>query len=496
MTTPGLLAHREARSPDLAVIAVPTAGPGSQLADTHPTRQPRLGSASPTTHPRLPVDVRAAPRYAPGMFVRRVNDQSPLAGHAAGWDDLRAHNTSLLLQAIWAEAGISRADLARKSGLSRATVSDIVGEFVADGAVEEAEAAPSSGGRPPIRLQFRDGSRHILGLELGASHVSGVRTDLRGQVLSRFNVECDVEQDPAGTLAHLDRGITTLKAGAQGVPILGIGLGVPSPILATEPGQLAAHLFPRWSGINLSRHLSSTYGLPVIMDNDANLGALAEHWWGAGRGVADLAYIKLGTGVGAGILIAGAIHRGATGIAGEIGHTTIDPSGPQCRCGLHGCLEAFVGTASLLARAEERLVLMPERPAWALPRATVRELIRSAHEGDPTARSLIESAGTWLGIAIANLLNLVNPGRVVLGGRLTEAGSLLVDPLVAALERRALWTSVAGSSVVISTLGDDAVALGAATLVLQRALHTPSLLLGGPAARDADRLSDPSALPA
>jgi predicted NBD/HSP70 family sugar kinase len=411
------------------------------------------------------------------MFVRRLNNQSEPLSPAAGWDDLRAHNTALLLRAIWSEEGLSRADLARRSGLSRATVSDIVARFVELGVVVEAEVAPSAGGRPPIRLEFQDGWRHLLGIELGAAHVSGVRADLRGRVLARFNVELDAEADPAGTLAAMDAGIRDLLAADTDTEVIGLGLGVPSPLRTADAGRLAPHLFPRWADIDLRAHLTRTHGLPVQLDNDANLGALGEHWWGAGRDVPDLAYIKLATGVGAGILIGGTIHRGATGIAGEIGHTTIDTNGPRCRCGLAGCLEAFVGTGSLMARLEEGFARGP-RPAWATPRPTVHGLIASAQAGDPAARALVTSAGAWLGVAIANLLNLVNPGRVILGGRLTEAGSLLLEPLVLALEKRALWTSVAGSSVVASALGDDAVSLGAATLVLQGALSRPDLLLG------------------
>ena len=402
------------------------------------------------------------------MFVRGLNNQR---SQAAGWDDLRAHNTALLLRAVWAEEGKSRADLARSTGLSRATVSDIVSGFIELGIVTEAEVAPSSGGRPPIRLEFQDGWRHLIGLELGAAHVAGVRTDLRGRVLGRFSVERDVAGDVPGTLATMDYGIRTLLALDSETRVIGIGLGVPCPLRSADDARLDARLFPRWVGVNLGAHLKKAFGLPVRIDNDANLGALAEHWWGAGQDVEDLAYIKLATGVGAGILIGGDIHRGATGIAGEIGHTTIDPSGPACRCGLHGCLEAMVGAASLVARAKQAVGEGP--PSWATPAVTVRGLIAAAGAGDPLAARLVTSAGTSLGIAVANLLNLVNPGRVILGGRLTEAGPLLVDPLLAALEQRALWTSVAGSSVVLSTLGDDAVPLGAATLVLQFALSYP-----------------------
>jgi len=410
------------------------------------------------------------------VIVRWANKQSP-AGPAAGWDDLRAHNTALLFREIWEGDGPSRADLARRTGLSRATVSDIVNGFLLAGAVTESEVAPSNGGRPPIRLRFEDGWRHLVGVELGASHISGVRTDLRGHVLAAFHEAAPVATDPEATLAALDAGIAGLLAAVPSVPVLGIGIGVPSPVRFVDQGRLAPHLFPGWSAVDLLGHLSATHELPVRLDNDANLGALAEHWWGAGRGLGEFAYVKVATGVGAGILIDGRIYRGASGIAGEIGHTTIDPNGPRCRCGLDGCLEAMVGSSSLLQAAEERLGAGP-RPGWALPRLTVHGLIEGARAGDPVARGLVSGAGVALGIAFANLLNLVNPGRVVLGGPLTEAGSLLLDPLLDTMARRALWSSMEGSALVLSPLGDRAVALGAATLLLQHLLESPGMVLG------------------
>lgn len=411
------------------------------------------------------------------MFVKWPNKQSGLPGAAAGWDDLRGHNTALLFATIWREDGISRADLARRTGLSRATVSDIVAEFLAAGAVTESEVAPSSGGRPPILLRFEDGWRHLIGVEMGASHVAGVRTDLRGRVLGAFQGDHDVAGDPAGTLAAIDTGIRDLLRLDPTVPVLGVGLGVPSPLRAADDGRLAPHLFPRWIDVDLAGHLTRTHGLPVRLDNDANLGALAEHWWGAGRDVEDFAYIKVATGVGAGILIGGEIYRGATGIAGEIGHTTIDTHGPRCRCGLNGCLEAMVGSASLLQLAAARVAGQPNPPVWSEGNPSIRAVIAGAHAGEPIARELIGGAGTALGIAIANLLNLVNPGRVILGGHLTEAGALLLDPLRAAIARRALWSSVAGSTLLVSPLGDRAVPLGAATLLLQGLLDDPRVLL-------------------
>lgn len=389
---------------------------------------------------------------------------------------MRAHNASLLVGAIWTLQQTSRADLSRITGLSRATVSDIILSFLEMGVVTEAEAAPSNGGRPPIRLRFEDGWRHLIGLELGASHLFGLRCDLRGRVIGSFQCAHDIAGDPQGTLARLDEGIRQLLALDAHIPVAGVGVGVPSPVCRTDQGQLSPHLFPLWAGIDLAAHLRAQHGLPVRLDNDANLGALAEHWWGAGQDVSDFAYIKVATGVGAGILIGGRIYRGASGIAGEIGHTAIDPQGPRCRCGLSGCLEAMVGTASLLQRAEEQ-ISCGQRPAWATPAPTVRGLIDAALAGEPLAQKVIGGAGAAMGIAMANLLNLVNPGRVILGGHLTEAGSLLLDPMRAVLAERTLWSSIEASTLVVSALGDHAVALGAATLVLQELLERPTLSL-------------------
>lgn len=417
--------------------------------------------------------------YTWGMFVRWLNKQSA-STPAAGWVDLRAHNAALLIGSIWTLQQTSRADLSRITGLSKATVSDIILSFLEAGVVTEAEAAPSNGGRPPIRLRFEDGWRHLVGLELGASHVYGLRCDLRGRVLGSFQVAHDIAHDPDGTMVELDQGIRTLLSLDRSIPVAGIGIGVPSPIRVADGGQLSPHLFPRWSGRDLVSHLSSTHGLPVRLDNDANLGALAEHWWGAGQDVSDFAYIKVATGVGAGILIGGRIYRGATGIAGEIGHTAIDPNGPLCRCGLHGCLESLVGTASLLKRAEEKFSIHP-RPPWATPSPTVRGLIDAALQGEPLANEVIRNAGTTMGIALANLLNLVNPARVILGGHLTEAGPLLLEPMRKVLVQRTLWSSIEASTVVVGTLGDQAVALGAATLLLQELLEQPSLRIAASA---------------
>ena len=233
---------------------------------------------------------------------------------------------------------------------------------------------------------------------------------------------------------------------------------------------------PAWNGRHDFQSLRQTFGVPVVIDNDANLGALAEHWWGAGRGLEDFTYIKLATGVGAGHMIGGRIFRGASGVAGEIGHLAIDPRGEACVCGNRGCLVTFVGAAALLARAK---ALRPEFPRSALARGelTLTRVEDAAIAHDPLALQVVVEAAGHIGIAVSGMLNLMNPAAVILGGGLARLGGLLIEPLRETVLRRTFVSSVVASEIRASELGGRAVPLGAATLVLDSALANPSRVL-------------------
>jgi predicted NBD/HSP70 family sugar kinase len=223
--------------------------------------------------------------------------------------------------------------------------------------------------------------------------------------------------------------------------------------------------------------LFKDYGVPVFVDNDANLGAVAEYWWGAGRSAENFTYIKLATGIGSGHMVQGRIYRGATGVAGEIGHISIDPRGAQCVCGNRGCLATYVGSQELVARAE---ALMPEFPESPLAKIdiTVTAIEDAALAGDPLAIKVVEEAAFNLGIVIAGVLNLMNPAMVILGGGLSRLDELLLNPLRETVLRRTLVTSIAASEIRTSDLGPRCIAIGAATYVLQNALEDPSLFPG------------------
>lgn len=381
-----------------------------------------------------------------------------------------------VLELIWHQRRISRADIARKTGLSRSTVSEIVSELLKSELIAETGDGPSRGGRRPIILEFDDAAHVILGVDMGSTHVSVVLTDLRGRELEWEHRRHPVRTDPEGTERLIHELCDACLTGHEGARkrLLGVGVAVPSPVDPLRPRRVSDVLLPHWRGHGLMEDLQSAYGVPVLIDNDANLGALAEHWWGAGRGLDDFTYIKLGTGVGSGHMVNGEIYRGSSGVAGEVGHMIIAPGGLPCSCGNRGCLETLVGTRALRERVE---CLLGEHPDSQLSGGdvTVEKIEDAAFAGDPLARRVVDEAGQSLSTAVAAILNILNPSAVILGGSLSKLGQLLLTPIREGVRSQTLVNSVAASTVLTSGLGPRSTALGAATLVLDRSLAEPAM---------------------
>ncbi|MFN3202083.1 MAG: ROK family protein [Bradymonadia bacterium] len=392
---------------------------------------------------------------------------------------MRARNQGMLLRRIWCSGATSRADLARETGLSRSATSGLVESLLEANLVEETGAGVSRGGRRPTLLRFADEAYRIIGIDLGASHISAAITNLRGRVDAWVTQPCPVRHQPKIALEMVRGMVSDLMQEAQIAPeeLLGVGLAVASPVNPKTPGRLPPLFMPEWRRINLLTDLQLPHNPPLLIDNDANVGALAEAWWGAGKDGSSLAFIKLGTGVGAGFVINGRIFRGHGGTAGEIGHMVIDPHGPECVCGLKGCLVTFLGTPALLASAR-KAAQQPDSHLVA-HEVDLNHLLAAVREGDRAARAVITEAAQRLGLAVAGLLNLMNPEVVVLGGQLASAGDALLHPLRERVQRRSFWTAVSHSRIVASELGARDVALGAATLVLQESLLDPGRFFDG-----------------
>lgn len=397
---------------------------------------------------------------------------------------IRAQNLSQALNLIWQQGAISRAAIVRQTEMSATTVSAIANELLNSGFVSESGTGQSSGGRPPILLTFNYNFRHVIGVDMGATHITAVAMNLQGTVTARRSTKFDVVSDPDGAIHTIHALIEDVssRANLSADDILGLGVTIPSPLTGHHLDQLTTIYMPKWEHVNLIATLRRHFPYPVYIDNDANAGAIAEKWWGQGRDHNHLAYIKLGVGVGSGLILNNEIYRGSGGTAGEIGHTTINLNGPTCRCGNQGCMEAYVGVNAVIDQVVQRKLAaiptwQPEKPL------VIDDIINLAQAGDPICRSIIRSTGAYLGIAIANLINLFNPQLIILGGDLTAAADLLLDAVHLSVEERTMFKAAREATITTSELGEDAVAIGGATLVIQHTFapsHLFSTLAGNP----------------
>ncbi len=414
------------------------------------------------------------------------NEQRRLALQTQTVDasQMRAQNSSLILRLIWDEKTISRAELARRTGLSRSTVSAIVNELIQTGIVAEYGAGHSAGGRRPIIVSVNDDGFGLIGLDIGARHIGVAITNLRGKVIIWEHRRYTVHNDPEGTFALIGSLVESCLGASKLSPerVVGIGVAVPSPVHPKHPDFVSDVIMPAWKGVSILDRLRNMFGVPVYMDNDANLGALAELWWGAGRDGADLAFIKVGKGIGAGFIINGEIYRGSSGFAGEMGLLIIEPSRFRTPDAFEGNLQWYVGADSLESFAAKRLEVHGSSSINGRA-ITVSDIADAALAGDTVGLEVIEQAGTYLGIAIANVLNLINPATIVLGGALAKAGDPLICAVRQTIRKYTLWEAVADVRLETSQLGEHSIAVGAATQVLKCALNDPSLF---PYAKPAD----------
>ncbi|MDK1475181.1 ROK family transcriptional regulator [Streptomyces sp. 549] len=378
---------------------------------------------------------------------------------------LHRANLERVVRAVRMAGSLTQAEIARATGLSAATVSNIVRELKDSGTVDVTPT--SAGGRRARSVSLSGDAGIVVGVDFGHSHLRVAIGNLAHKVLAEEAEPFDVDSSAAQGFDRAEQLVERLLAttGVRREKVIGVGLGVPGPI-DVETGVLGSTaILPGWTGINPRDELTARLGVEVHVDNDANLGALGELVWGSGRGVADLAYIKVASGVGAGLVMGGQIYRGPGGTAGEIGHITLDESGPVCRCGNRGCLETFTAARYVLP------LLTPSHGAD----LTMPAMVALARGGDPGCRRVVADIGRHIGSGVANLCNLLNPSRVVLGGDLAEAGELVLDPIRDSVSRYAIPSAARMLSVVPGALGGRAEVLGALALVLNEMGDAPLL---------------------
>jgi glucokinase-like ROK family protein len=390
--------------------------------------------------------------------------RSPAAPPAPGSTaSLRAANQRrviALLQEEPSSSPVTQAEIARATGLAPATVSNIVRDLAAVGMVE----TTTGSGRRGTTVRISRSAGLVVGVDFGHRHVRVAVGDLAGEVVVEERERIAFDHSYREGLDRVETILDALLAGlsANREDVLNVGLGLPAPITEDDVVMPSA-ILPGWVGVNARAEASSRLGRPVHIDNDANLGALAEYRHGAGQGHSNMVFVKVSSGVGAGLILGGRLFRGTNGTAGEIGHLTIDEQGPFCRCGSRGCLETYAS----IEMAQEML-------AGQLPDASIDDIVAAAKGGNVSALRMFEDAGLHLGWALAMVANLINPSAVVVGGDMSRAGDLLLDSVRVGMRRHALASVTSTTLVTTARLGERASVIGAMLLALDRTELVPA----------------------
>ncbi|MFI7450695.1 ROK family protein [Nonomuraea sp. NPDC049714] len=374
--------------------------------------------------------------------------------------DVRATNLAVVLRFVREHAPCSRADIASSTGLNKATVSSLIADLIDRRMVRETGLTENRVGRPATMLVLDGSSYAAIGVEINVDYVCAVATDLAGERLltwrRSFSAGASANQGVAAVAAIIRRVVNRMVKEER--QVLGLAVALPALVDVRGTVRIAPNL--GWHDTDLAGDLAKALrdpGFTIQVDNDANLGALAEQRFGAHSGADDLVYLTGEMGVGAGVILDGRLRRGGAGYSGEIGHVQLDPDGPECRCGRRGCLEAMAGIGAVLRRRD---------PSPAEIEVEIEEVVRAARAGDETTLATLTAVGTHLGRGVSVLANLLNPEVVILGGYYVPLASWLLPPVRAEVADRAIAPESGGCEVVASTLGYDAVALGGAARVL------------------------------
>lgn len=378
----------------------------------------------------------------------------------SGWttgsqSSLREANRAAILEAVKRFGGLTQVELAASTGLSAATVSTIVKQLLADGLVDVAQTTRSGRRAQLVTVARRVGL--AAGVHVGVRSLRLLLGDFAGEVVLDQRMPLPHEHRLDTTMDRVALLVVEMleRVGAEVSELTGIGVGVPAPI-DTATGQVSVRGIMRgWDDEHIGQVLTKRLGVPAYVDNDANLGALAEARYGAGREVLDMLYVRFSYGIGAGVVVGHRLFRGYAGTAGEIGHVQVDPQGAICRCGSRGCLETVVGAESLTGPL-----------AASLGPLTLRDVITRAKEGDPGCARVVADAGDAIGAVLAGASQTLNPQLIVVGGEVAETGELLLDPMRRALRRGMLPNLIAPVELVPAQLGSRAEAMGALAWVL------------------------------
>ncbi|MBA4494202.1 ROK family transcriptional regulator [Paenactinomyces guangxiensis] len=392
---------------------------------------------------------------------------------------MKSLNKSTILNMVRLHGPISRAEIAKMTKLTPPTVTNIVAELLESQLIVESDLGVSTGGRKPIMLRINSSRFYVVGVYARAKKINAAIANLDGKIIHQLGSKVP----PFPTMEEFLQTLKSLVgdclklAEADNQPVLGIGVGMHG-LVDPQKGEsvYAPHLKLRQ--IPIKEFLEQEFKISVEVENDVRAIALGESWFGQGRNLSNFICVNVGTGVGAGIMIDHQLYHGTSYSAGEIGHTTIDANGPLCSCGNIGCLEAFASGSGLVLRARQAIhsgkeTTLSEMVHGDLEQLTGEIIYQAARKGDPLAIELLKETGRYLGIGLANLINTLNPSRIILHGGVSRAGSFITEPLKEVVNARSLEVPARQVSIVSSNLGKQATVIGAFTLVLKK-LFTPA----------------------
>lgn len=382
-------------------------------------------------------------------------------------EDVQEMNRSLVIKLLRKKQVCSRADLAKESGLNTSTITNIVNELIKWGLIVETGVIDGAKGRRSIGITLNSAPYKIIGIRLARKWIAIGLYDLNGNEYGTKQIPILKSDDSMTALNKMKEMISeAFRANPDG-RIIAIGLVTPGPLIRSE-GRIALMThFPGWEKINIKEELTNDYGVPVYIEHDANAGGLAQWWFGEkhqdqDRGI--MIYVAAGQGIGASIVIDGNVYRGALGMAGEIGHMSIDYQGTPCECGHRGCLETYCSTSALLKSLGEEY-------------SSLQTVWESLKEGDQAVTGAVRQAAWYLGFGLVNVINAFNPDRMIIGDEWSAAGELLIDTVKDVLKSNLLQDVYNRLSVELSSPGKDYILMGAAAIAIDNLLNRPSLYL-------------------
>ncbi|MDR2619178.1 MAG: ROK family protein [Treponema sp.] len=380
---------------------------------------------------------------------------------------LRSRNTARILETLRQNENFSRQDLAEQTNLDKKTVLNIVNGLLEKGMIHITSRQADGAGRPKEILDINGNYGRYAGIDLGGTHLSGVLVDFSGKQIVSGNIEVHngMEPDTLMKLCAYLMGNLLKDAGLKEYDLSGIGISFPG-FVASSLGSVTSENFPKWQNIPIQGMFQERYNVPICVDDSSRLMALAELWFGKGRGCRDFIVADLGFGIGCGIVIDRKIFRGSAGKSGEVGHTIVDVNGPPCTCGSRGCIESFAAGWALSRDAQVVMKEHPDSLLWETSGGSpegvnFRQVILAANLGDSCCAGLLRYAGTYIGIGLSNTISFFNPSRLIIGGRLIQDNEILLKAVTETINSNCMKQILDDVEITVSELGGGASAWGA-----------------------------------